>query len=335
MSTSTGQHALRVAGAIALPFIVGEILGWEMPFMASIFALQLVAMRQPPLALRAAIAAVIGIAAAFVAAVVLTAITARHPPIFILAVGLALYGALYAQARKGGAFWFFLLVAICATPLLARQSDGLAVSFVRAAVLAMLVAVLTAWLMHAAFPDPAQAGPPPAPPTMEPQPAARAALVGTLVVMPLLLYLLGNESSAVVVTVTALTLLKASSVQESTRTASGLVAANVLAGGIAVAAYAALMIAPTLAMLVAVMLAVSFFFAGRIALGGQSAALAGAACAAAVLLIGAGLTPFTDAATVFGARLVNVLLASAYTVGAYMVLEELLPEHDTLRRTSG
>ena len=325
MSTSAERHALRIAGAVALPFVAGELLGWSMPFLASIFALQLVAARQAPPTLRAALAAVIGIGAAFAAAIVLTAITGPHPLVFTLGAGLAVFGGLYAQARKGTGFWFILLIAICATPLLANQSEGLAISFLHIAVGAMLVAVLTAWLVHAAFPDPAHAEPPSAP-TMEPHAAARAALIGTLVVVPLLLLLLGYESAAVVATVTALSLLKAVSSQESTRAALGLLAANVIGGAVAVAAYAAIMAAPTLAMLAAVMLAVALAFGGRIALGGQAAALASAACVAAVLLLGMGLSPFTDSATAFGTRLVQVLLASAYTVGAFMLLENLLPK---------
>jgi len=325
MSTSAQRHALRIAGAIALPFFAGEVLGWSMPFLGSIFALQLLAARQPPLTLRAALASVLGIGAAFAAAIVLTAITLPHPLVFTLGAGLAVFGGLYAQARKGTGFWFILLIAICATPLLANQSEGLAVSFLWIAVGAMLVAVVTAWLMHAAFPDSGDTEPAVPAPTMEPHAAARAALIGTLVLVPLLLLLLGHESAAVVATVTALSLLKAASAQESTRTALGLLAANVIGGAVAVAAYAAITAAPTLAMLAAVMLAVALAFGGRIALGGQAAALASAACVAAVLLVGMGLSPFTDSATAFGTRLMQVLLASAYTVGAFMLLENLLP----------
>jgi hypothetical protein len=325
MSTSAERHALRIAGAVALPFVAGELLGWSMPFLASIFALQLVGTRQPPPTLRAAIAAVIGIGAAFAAAIVLTAITLPHPLVFTLGAGLAVFGGLYAQARKGGGFWFFLLVAICATPLLANQSEGLAVSFFYVATGAMLVAVLTAWLMHAAFPDPVEAEPPPPLVTMSPEGATRAALIGTLVLMPLLLLLLGYESAAVVATVTALSLLKMASAQESTRAALGLLAANAIGGAIAVAAYAVITAAPTPVMLAAVILAVSLAFGGRIALGGKSAALGSAACGAALLLVGMGLSPFTDSATAFGTRIVQVLLASTYTVGAFMLLEKLLP----------
>ncbi len=326
MSTSADRYALRIAGAVALPFVAGELLGWSMPFLASIFALQLVGARQPPPTLRAALASVLGIGAAFAAAIVLTALTLPHLLVFTLGAGLAAFGGLYAQARKGGGFWFILLIAICATPLLANQSEGLAVSFLWIAVGAMLAAVVTAWLMHAAFPDSASTEPAVPAPTMEPHAAARAALIGTLVLMPLLLLLIGYESAAVVVTVTALSLLKAASAQESTRTALGLLAANVIGGAVAVAAYAAITAAPTLAMLAAVMLAVALAFGGRIALGGQAAALATAGCIVALLLVGMGLSPFTDSASAFGTRLVQVLLASAYTVGAFMLLEKLLPE---------
>jgi hypothetical protein len=319
------RHALRIAGGIALPFVVGETLGWDAPFMAATFALQLLAVRQAPLTLRLALVTVGGLAAAFLASVVLTAIVLPYPLVFVLGTGLAIFGGLYGQARNGSPFWFFLLVAVSATPLLAGKSDVVATSFVGLAVGAMAIAIATSWMMHAAFPDPEEAPPPAPPPVMDPASAARMALIGTLVMMPLMLALLGNESAAVVVAVTALSILKASSAQGGARAALGLLAANLLAGAVAVGAYALIMVAPTLAMLAAVVVAVSFAFASRIVMGGQPAAIATAACVAAIILLGSGLSPLYDSATAFAARLANVLLASAYTVAAYMILEKLLP----------
>ena len=179
--------------------------------------------------------------------------------------------------------------------------------------------------MHAAFPDPTEAAPPGPPPAMDHAGAARMALVGTLVIMPLMLVLIGNESAAVVIAVTALSILKSSSAQGGARAALGLLGANVIAGAVAVAAYALVTAVPTLAMLAAVTIAVSLAFGGVIAMGGQRAAVAGAACAAAILLFGSGLSPLYDSGTAFVDRLMNVLIASAYTVVAYMLLEELLP----------
>jgi hypothetical protein len=321
----TARHALRIAGGIALPFVVGEMLGWSAPFMASIFALQLLAVRQPPLKLPAALVTVAALAAAFLASIVLTAIVLPYPELFLLGAGLAVFGGLYGQARNGSPFWFILLVALVAIPLIAGNSEAVASGFVGVAVKAMAIAIVTAWLMHAAFPDPEEAAPPGPPPTMDQASAARMALVGTLVIMPLMLLLVGNQSAAVVIAVTALSILKSSSAQGGARAALGLLGANVIAGAVAVGAYALVTVVPTLAMLAAVVVAVSLAFAARIAMGGQPAALATAACVAAILLLGSGLSPLYDSGTAFVDRLTNVLFASAYTVGAYMLLEGLLP----------
>jgi hypothetical protein len=321
----TSRHALRIAGGVALPLVAGEVLGWSAPFLASVFALLLLAARQPPLKLPAALVTVAVLAAAFLASVVLTAIVRPNPAVFLLGTGLAVFGGLYGQARNGSPLWFFVLLAVSATPLIAGNSEALAAGFVGIAVEGMVIAIATSWLMHAAFPDPEEAPPPGPPPTMDQASAARTALIGTLVLMPLMLLLLGQDSAAVVVMVTALSLLKASSAQDSARTALGLLGANVIAGAIAVAAYALVTAVPTPAMLAAVTVALSLAFGGRIATGGQSAALGGAACAAAIVLFGSGLSPLYDSGTAFVARLTNVLMASAYTVGAYMLLEEFLP----------
>jgi hypothetical protein len=321
---AANRHALRIAGGVALPFMVGEALGWPAPFLASIFALQLLAVRQAPLTLLAALANTAALAAAFLASIVLTAIVLPYPAVFLLGAGLAVFGGLYGQARTGSPFWFILLVAVSATPLLAGNSEALATGFVGVAVAAMATAIATSWLMHAAFPDPEEAPPPGPPPTMDQASAARMALIGTLVMMPLMLLLLGNESSAVVIAVTALSILKASSPQGGARAALGLLAANLVAGAVAVGAYALVSAVPTLAMLAAATVAVSLAFGAVIAMGGERAALASAACAAAVLLFGSGLSPLYDSGTAFVDRLTNVLVASAYTVAAYILLERLL-----------
>jgi hypothetical protein len=323
LDISINRHALRLAGGIALPFVVGEALGWDVPFLASIFAFQLLAVPKPPLTLLAALITVAGLGAAFLASILLTAIVLPHPLLFVVATGTAVFGGLYGQARNGSPFWFFLLLAVTATPVLAYQSETLATTFAGIAVRAMIVAQVTAWLMHAAFPHPGQTVPSAAPPAMDSRAAARKALFGTLVVMPLVLWLQANGSFAVVAVVTALTILQASSAEGRGSSARGLIAANVIAGAIAVAAYFVISLAPTLTVLTVVMLAVSLTFGGRIAMRGGRAPLAILACAAALVLLGMAFTPFNDPATAFIKRLVTVLLASGYTVAGVILLENL------------
>ena len=323
MDTSTSRHALRLTGGIALPIIVGEALGWTAPFIASVFALQLLAPRQLLTPVAALVTALV-VTLAFAASLLLTAIALPYPLVFAVGLGLALFGALYGQARNGSPFWFFLLLALAATPLLAAGARDQAEAFAHLVVRSMVIAIVATWLMHAFFPEPLDAPRAAPPEKMEPSDAARNALIGTLVLLPLVIVLLGQHSVAVVVCVTAISILKAATAQGGAQTAKGLVLANVIAGIAAVAAYAVIMIAPTLLMLTVVVLTLALAFAGRVAPGGEAAALAAAACAAALVLLGSSLNPYLDATTQFGARLVNVLITSVYTAVAYFVLDGLL-----------
>jgi len=81
-----------------------------------------------------------------------------------------------------------------------------------------------------------------------------------------------------------------------------------------------------------VCLAATLAFAGRIATAGQRAPIYVIALATFILLLGLGMTPLPGGSgEAFVTRLPNVLLASAYAVGAVSVLEfwRIRPIHDT------
>src|ERR1700694_738158 len=126
MDQAAIRHALRIAGGVAVPFVVGEALGWPLAFLSSVLALQVLASRQPPPTLLGGAAAVAAIAIAFFAAILLTGAVLSLPILFILATGLAVFGALYAQTRSSSPFWFFFLIALTAIPLMGAQSGQLA-----------------------------------------------------------------------------------------------------------------------------------------------------------------------------------------------------------------
>ncbi len=328
------RHALRIAGGMAIPFVIGEALGWDLPFIASIFALMMLSTKQPPLKLAAAIASVAGIAAAFLAALLLTRLTLASPVAFITTFGLALFAGLYGQQRSASPIWFFFLVAVTVTPLMAAHSQGLATTVARIMILGMAIAILAAWLMHALFPEPtlATGGSAPVPPPGLPRPAAedrRVALIGTLIVVPLVLFLLSRESAALVVTITVLSILRTAGFAEGKRAVLGILLGNLIAGGVAIVAYFMIDAASSLLMLALIILAVSLFFGERIANGGPSAPLYVGAGTAALVLLGLGLSPFNDATTAFASRVVYVFLASAYALGMIALLASLYPRpHD-------
>ena len=73
---------------------------------------------------------------------------------------------------------------------------------------------------------------------------------------------------------------------------------------------------------VAVCLAASLIFAGRIVTAGDRAPLYAVAFATFILLLGLGMTPLPGGSgEAFVSRLINVLLASAYAIGALSLLE--------------
>lgn len=325
-SAGMTRHALRVAGGIAVPFVCGELLDWDLPFIASVFAVMLLSTRQPPMKIGAAVASVLGMALAFFAALVLTQLTLSHPPSFIVGFGVAIFGGLYGQLRNGSSLWFFFLVAVTVTPLMATQTEGAATTVASIMVTAMAVAVLVAWLMHALFPDPA--GParsaPAAPARARPAAEdARKALAGTFIVVPLMLFLLSQHSAALVVTMTVLSILRTAGFAQSRRAVLGILLGNLIAGGIAIVAYFMIDSASSVPALAAIVLAVSLFFGERIATTGEKAPLYVGAAIAALVLLGLGLSPFNDASTAFVTRVTYVVLASLYALTLIALLGTL------------
>ena len=327
-SHASTRHALRIAGGIAVPFVVGEALGWDLPFIASILAVLMLAGNQPPPKPAVAIASVLGIAIAFFAAVVLTRISLPHPMVFVSVLGLAVFGGLYAQLRSASPVWFFFLIAVTVTPLMAAHSEELASGVAGTMVAGMVVAILTVWLVHALWPQPA-AGPASAKSAPEnarsAREALRIALAGTFIMIPLVLFLLSNKSAALVVAVTALSILRTAGFAQGKRAVLGILLGNVIAGGVAIVAYFMIDTAGSLLMLAAVILAVGLFFGERMANGGQSAPLYAGACTATIVLLGLGLSPFNDASTAFATRVIYVVLASAYTLALLALLTSLYP----------
>ncbi len=320
MDQATTRHALRIAGGVAVPFIVGEALDWPLAFLASVLALQLLASRTPPLKLAAGIVAVAAIAVAFFLANALTHAVLAFPILFILAIGVTVFGALYAQTRSSSPFWFFLLIAVTATPLMTVKSSQLAASLAHAMTAGMAVAVLTTWLMHALFPQPSHApsqsiAQQQAPVAMAAPERARNALIGTLIVMVLVVLLLNHESAAIIVMTTALSLVRAAGLASGTRIAMGLLLGNLIGGAAAIVAYGVINHAPSLPMLAGIVVVMSLFFGERIATAGPKAPLWVVACTSAIILLGSGLSPFNDASTAFVTRVGYVVLTGIFVVG--------------------
>ena len=324
----SARPALRLAFGVTACFALVEALEWDATFLAPLLAAQmLVKLKQPPsIAQGLAVVLLIGLSTGTV--LLITTAFISHPAVLILALALLIYLSFYAHLR-GAPELATLLVQISAVslPVIAVLSPDGAVGFAATLLSAGVVALLTVWATFAAFPDHATGDAPAAPATgasgPAPPMAARDALLNTLVLLPVLIwFILDATEVAVVVLIVIVTLLRQHDPQRGQRAAVGLILGNLIGGIAAAIAYNLVLLSNTFLFFVAVCLAASLMFAGRLATAGDRAPIYAVAFATVILLLGLGLTPLPGGSgEAFASRLVNVLLASAYAVGAVSLVE--------------
>ena len=322
------RAALRLAFGVTACFALVEALEWDATFLAPLLAAQmLVKLKQPPsIAQGLAVVLLIGLSTGTV--LLITTAFISRPAVLILALALLIYLSFYAHLR-GAPDLATLLVQISAVslPVIAVLSPDGAVGFAATLLSAGVVAFLTVWAAFAAFPDrgPGDAAAPTtgASGPAAPLTAARDALLNTLVLLPVLIwFILDATEVAVVVLIVIVTLLRQLDPHRGQRAAVGLILGNLIGGIAAAIVYNIVLLSNTLLFFVAVCLAASLMFAGRLATAGDRAPIYAIAFATFILLLGLGLTPLPGGSgEAFATRLLNVLLASAYAVGAVSLVE--------------
>jgi Protein of unknown function (DUF2955) len=325
--------ALRIALGVTGCFAVVEALGWDATFLAPLLAANMLVKTPRPPSLAEGFVVIVLIAVSTGVVLLLSTLVISNPEVLILALMLLLYLSFYAH-RRGAPDLATLLPQISAVslPIVAVLSPDGAGGFASTLVAAGFVALLTTWAAHAAFPAPV--APPvaarPDPALVPDRPiaaAARLALLDTLVVMPLLTsYILNATEAAVVVLIVVLTLLRQTDRQQGKGAVIGLILGNLIAGVAAGLAYNIILLGNTLPFFVAVCLAATLMFAGRIVTAGNRAPVYVIALGTFVLLLGLGLSPLPGSSgEAFVSRLLNVILASAYAIGGLSLVERWHP----------
>lgn len=328
MSTDgTRSSALRLACGVTGCFALVEALGWDATFLAPLLAAQMLTKLNGPPSLSQGLALLVLIGLSTGAVLVITGSLLGHPVVLILALALLLYLSFYAHLR-GAPEPATLLVQISAVslPVLAVASPAAAAGFAATLISAGAVALLTVWVAFAAFPETgtdtsAQAS---GKPGRTDQPAAaRAALLNTLVLLPVLAgFVLVATELAVVVLIVIVTLLRQHDAVQGQRAALGLILGNLIGGLAAALVYDLVLLNETFPFFVTVLLASTLAFAGRIAVAGQRAPIYVIALATFILLLGLGMSPLPGGSgEAFAARLANVLMASAYAIGVLAIME--------------
>ena len=323
------RAALRLAFGVTACFAAVQALRWDATFVAPLLAAQMLVKppRPPSLAQGARLIVLFLLSTGGVLAVTMAFMA--NPAVLILALALVLYFSFYVHLR-GAPEMATLLVQISAVslPVLAVLSPDTALAFAGTLVSAGAVALLTVWVAHAVFPEPVDVQSPVPLAKIPPEPgtAERQALLHTLVLLPAIVWFLLDASKtvdmAIVMLIVVVTLLRQTDARQGQRAGLGLIVGNAIGGIAAVIAYSLVLINGTFLFFIFACLAMSLLFAGQIATSGNRAPLYVIAYATFILLIGLGMSPLPGGSgEAFASRLINVLLASAYAVGAVSVVE--------------
>jgi uncharacterized membrane protein YgaE (UPF0421/DUF939 family) len=324
----TGERyslAFRIAIAASVGFALGELLGWDFPFLPSLIAVQLLSARRS-LDLKRALGFVLLMAVGCIISLFVSLIFADRPLSLILIVGLMIFIEFLALARGQAAAGIFLMTTSF-VPLMAVSSLDLAYALVHDLIVGSILALLLIFLILALLPqrnEPEQGS---AQGVREGAPVT-AALANTGVLMSLFVYFMGTgtPTSIIVIMVTAVTILQQSAVA-GPGAAVGLIAGNVVGGLAATIAYLLISLRPSPAFLLLVVLFFGLAFGAKIAAGGRLAPVAAVGTATFLVVLGLGLSPLPqDSGTLFLARISTVILASLYTIGIASVLRGLLAE---------
>jgi hypothetical protein len=323
------SHALtfRIAFAASVGFTLGYVLGWDFPFVPALFAVQLLTVSKS-LNLGQAIGFVVLMVAGCVLSVLIAQIFLDSPLVLILVIALLIFHA-FLMLAKGQAVPVanVLLITVSVVPLVAVTSIEFAYGLVFTLIAGSILAALLVLFAYAFFPAREQANEVANPPAEEPFPVG-AALANTAALMSLVIFFISSGSAvSVIIIMTAITILRQPPIAGH-GAAYGFVMGNVAGGLAATAACLLVVLLPSPAFLLLVVLLFGLLFGAKIAEGGDLAPLYIVGLVTFLIVLGFGLAPLPgDSGTFFISRVLNVVIAAIYTIGVASVLRALFRSH--------
>ncbi|WP_368911588.1 DUF2955 domain-containing protein [Taklimakanibacter deserti] len=332
-----------MAFAATMAFAIAELYKWEFSFLAPMLAIQVLAAMPNAPAIRQGVAIPLTIFIATTLALAVSAMFAGKPGVLLIIVGLVIFWTFYGR-RSGapGVVMLLIQIAFCCVPVISTISFDLAQTFSNALLWGSIAALVTVWIAHLVFPAPAHSLPPAAPPVnpadLPPTSAARGALIDMIILMPILVaFIIGGNINNIVILIIVLNLLREVEPVRRSRVALALLVGNVLGGALGVLAYQFVVLANnSLVFFTLVVLAASLWFGGRFARRGDSAPVYAIAFATFLLILGLGVSPLPmGSEEAFAPRILKILLATAYTIGALSLValrrERAPPARETIR----
>jgi len=318
------HFVLRFSAATTAAFVVCEWMGWQPSALAPVLTAVLLSNLpvSPPPKVGLVLIVVMATCAWFT--FFLTTFLNQVPFLLFAGLGLLMFLAFAGLAQaKAQLPLTLLLMCIATVPLVTLTISQHAGIFPSLLTRGMALAVILVWIAYAIWP--LRSPNAPAPPTPLLRSPVAAAALGTAIVLPLMLvYLLFGLTDAIPVLLT--TVLLIAKMEEERGAASGWakLVGNFAGGFIAVAAYFLLQIAPSLATLAVITFLVAAGFAHQIVKGGVRGGNALLAYNATMVIFGLAILKGPANSGVWGARVVQFAIATAFAIGMMRLLWPLL-----------
>lgn len=314
------HFVLRFSVGTTASFITCEWMGWQPSALAPVLTAVLLANLpvSPPPKVGLTLVIVMGLSAWF--AFFLTTLLNQTPTLLFGVIGLIMFLAFAGLAQaKAQLPLTLLLMCITVVPVVTLTLSQYAGIFPGLLVRAMALAVIFTWIAYVAWPLSSPKSPdPPAPPLENP---VGAAMIGTLIVLPLMLvYLLFGLTDAIPVLLT--TTLLVAKMEEERGAAAGWakLTGNFLGGFVAVSAFYVLAIVPSLTTLTLITFIIGVGFALQIVKGGVRGGNALLAYNATMVIFGLALLKGPANSGTWGARVVQFSIAVVFAVGMMRLL---------------
>ena len=314
-------HALafRIAFAAAVGLTLGEVFGWDFPFLPAMLAVQLLSGRGP-ISVKQGLAFVAVMVAACAFATLLAQILVNSPLVLLLAVSLLVFleFLLLARGQATGVAAIFLITT-AVVPLLAIESMSMAYGLIYTLIAGSALAVLLTFAAHALFPTRANAETVSA--RVQNAAPTAVALANTAALMSLVIYFMLTVSPVSIVAVLTVIGILRQPADLGGGTAAGLILGNLVGGLAATAAYILVTLLPSPGFLLLVALLVGLLFGDRIARGGELAPIYTVGLMTFLIVLGLGISPLPeDSGTFFIARVFDVMVAAVYAIGMASLL---------------
>jgi hypothetical protein len=317
------RQGLRIAAAVACGFTIAVWAKETIPFLAPVFASQLLTTSRRPPSFAQGLGMIVLVVVVGQTLALTAAVLVDHPLVFAVLLWLVYFVCFNLQAEgKGGSAIFIVLVIAIIVPLLEIEQRNLGESIGTVFAKAAIGGVVLAWLAHAVWADPSgDALPPRARPASRP-PARQALANASILLVSVALCLFDHRLSfALVIPITVASLLGQLDLATTQKTAIGLVIVNLLGGIAALFAFAFVQLWPSLLALFLAVLIVALLFGGRAASDPNMGKISAGALTTFLVLLGLGISPLPGSPQeLFSTRVVYVLFAILYTLCLALLL---------------